>query len=166
MVIRPEEPGDERAIDEVVRDAFAGAAHSSGTEPLIVKALRDSRALTISLIAAEGMEVVGHIAVSPVGVQGAAGEWFGIGPLSVRAQWQRRGIGRALTREALERLRRSGAAGCVVLGDPNYYGQFGFEHDPALCYRDVPPPYFQFIAFTEQRPTGAVEYHSAFELTA
>jgi putative acetyltransferase len=166
MVIRPEKPGDERAIDEVVRDAFAGAAHSSGTESLIVKALRDSRAITISLVAAEGANIVGHVAVSPVRVRGAAGEWFGIGPLSVRPQWQRRGIGRALTREALEQLRRSGAAGCVVLGDPNYYGQFGFEHDPSLCYRDVPPPYFQFIAFAGEQPTGSVDYHPAFELTA
>lgn len=164
-MIRPEESGDEPAIHETVREAFAGAEHSSGTEPLIVKALRDSQVLTISLVAVEGADIVGHIAVSPVTVQGAAGEWFGIGPLSVRASWQRRGIGRALTREALERLRRSGAAGCVVLGEPSYYGQFGFEHDPSLYYGDVPPPYFQFIAFTEQRPAGSVDYHPAFDVT-
>ncbi len=165
IVIRPEEPGDERAIDEVVRDAFAGAAHSSGTEKLIVKALRDSRALTISFVAAEGADIVGHVAVSPVAAEGTAGEWFGLGPLSVRPEWQRRGIGMALTREALERLRRSGAAGCLVLGDPAYYGRFGFEHDPSVWFPDVPPPYFQLLAFTEQRPTAQVDYHPAFGVT-
>lgn len=165
-MIRPEEPGDEIAIDETVREAFAGVEHSSGTEPLIVEALRDAAALTLSLVAAEGAQIVGHIAVSPVAVRRAAGKWFGIGPLSVRPNWQRRGIGRALTREALERLRRSGAAGCVVLGDPGYYAQFGFAHDPSLYYRDVPPPYFQFIAFAEERPAGSVDYHPAFDVTA
>jgi putative acetyltransferase len=164
MVIRPEKPDDVPAIHDVVRAAFAGAAQSSGTEPLIVDALRKNGALAMSLVAAEGAEVVGHIALSPVAVHGAAGEWFGIGRLSVRPQRQRRGIGRRLMREALERLRQSGAAGCVVLGDPGSYRQFGFEHDPLLFYKDVPPPYLQFLALTGQRPTGAVDYNSAFEI--
>jgi len=40
---------------------------------------------------------------------------------------QRQRIGCALTRNALARLRASGAARCVVLGDPAYYARFGLR---------------------------------------
>ncbi len=39
----------------------------------------------------------------------------------------------------LDQLRRMGAEGCVVLGDPRYYGRFAFTNDPELRYGDVPP---------------------------
>ena len=163
MIIRSEEPPDGDAIREVVGHAFAEAPHSSGTEPAIVDALRASDALTISLVAVEEAVVVGHIAVSPVVTKNGAAGWFGVGPVSVIPSCQRKGIGSALVREALAQLRRSGSAGCVVLGDPSYYRKFGFEHDPAVTYRDVPPPYFQILSFTGQRPAGTVEYHASFE---
>ena len=161
MIIRDEQPGDVPAIRELVREAFAGATHSSGTEWAIVDALRSANALTISLVAIERADVVGHVAVSPVTVH-AAGAWFGLGPVAVRRHRQRRGTGAALIGEALNKLRRSGAAGCVVLGEPAYYGKFGFEHDPDVTYAGVPPPYFQVLNFGMQRPTGTVEYHPAF----
>lgn len=165
MIVRAEEPGEARAIHELVRHAFVGAAHSSGTEPLIVDALRAAGALTLSLVAVEDGDIRGHIAASPVVLESPVGKWFGIGPVSVRPDWQRLGIGKLLVTEALARLRAAGAAGCVVLGDPAYYSLFGFEHDPSAHYRDVPAPYFQLISFTGKRPAGSVEYHPAFDVT-
>ncbi|WP_309775504.1 hypothetical protein [Caballeronia grimmiae] len=44
-----------------------------------------------------------------------------------RADASAAGTGSALARGALARLRASGAAGCVVLGDPAYYARFGFR---------------------------------------
>ena len=165
MNIRPEVPGDADAIREVVSEAFAAASHSDGTEPLIVDALRSAQALTISLVAVEDGVIVGHVAVSPVAAESGAQGWFGLGPVSVHPDWQGRGIGKALIGEALERLRRSSAAGCVVVGEPDYYGRFGFEHDPAAHYRDIPPPYLQMLSFRGPRLRGAVEYHPAFDVT-
>ena len=165
LIIRWEEPREGDAIREVVGHAFAEAPQSSGTERAIVAALRASDALTISLVAVKDDEVVGHIALSPVATEDEAEGWFGLGPVSVIPGCQRQGVGSALIREALGQLQGSGATGCVVLGDPNYYGRFGFEHDPAVTYRYVPPPYFQILTFTGQKPVGAVEYHPAFEAT-
>jgi putative acetyltransferase len=164
MIIRAERREDVLAIRELVREAFAGAPHSSGTEWAILDALRRADALTISLVAIEGADIVGHVAVSPVTVSATEG-WFGLGPVAVRFQQQRQGTGAALIREALDQLRRSGAAGCVVLGEPAYYRKFGFEHDPDITYADVPPPYFQVLDFGSKRPTGPVEYHPAFHVT-
>ena len=39
-----------------------------------------------------------------------------------------------------------------------------FRHEPSLTYRDVPPPYFQFLSFDGDRPTGSVEYDPAFQI--
>lgn len=164
MNIRPEEPDDERAIARVISEAFATAPHRSGTEASIVNALREAGALTVSDVAADAGEIIGHVAASPVVVQRSGAQWFGLGPVSVLPSWQRQGIGRTLIKEALNRLRSLKAAGCVVLGEPDFYGQFGFRHEPLLHYRDIPPPYFQCLPFSDERPQGSVEYHPAFDI--
>ncbi|HTU68375.1 MAG TPA: hypothetical protein VMF52_20700 [Steroidobacteraceae bacterium] len=66
-------------------------------------------------------------------------------------------------RAALGRLRDIGAAGCVVLGNPAYYGRFGFARHDSLVLPDVPPEYFQAVAFGVSLPSGSVAYHAAFD---
>jgi putative acetyltransferase len=163
MEIRDESLGDAEAIAEVTTTAFRGAEHSSGTEAKIVGALRDAGALTISLVAVEGGSVVGHVAVSPVLINGQAGHWLGLGPVSVDPARQGHGIGTALIKAALDRLREMRAHGCVVLGDPAFYARFGFSSHAELRYGDIPPCYFQRIVFAGSPPKGSVTYHSAFE---
>jgi putative acetyltransferase len=55
------------------------------------------------------------------------------------------------------------ALGCVLLGDPGYYGRFGFVSDPGLRYGDAPSRYFQRLAFSLAVPTGEVAFHPAFD---
>lgn len=161
-IVRSEAPGDEAAIAELIAQAFAGGAHSDGSEGAIVARLRAADALAVSLVADRAGAIAGHAAFSPVTVEHGAGRWFGLAPVAVRPGLQRQGIGAALIGEGLERLRRTGAAGCVVLGDPAYYGRFGFRHDPALVYADVPAGYFQRLAFASAVPSGTVRYHAGF----
>jgi len=163
LEIREEGPGDAEIIAEVTTRAFRGAEHSSGTEAHIVDALRDAGALTMSLVAAEGGSVVGHVAVSPVLIDGQAEHWFGLGPVSVEPTRQGLGIGTALVRAALDRLREMGSHGCVVLGDPAFYARFGFTSHAELRYGDVPPRYFQRIVLAGSPPRGSVTYHGSFE---
>jgi putative acetyltransferase len=59
-------------------------------------------------------------------------------------------------------LREQGAAGCVVLGDPAYYGRFGFKAEPDLRLEAVPPQYFMAQAFGTALPRATVTYHPAF----
>lgn len=162
MVIRPETAEDAAAIRALTAAAFKGLPHSSGTEAAIVDALRDAGALTLSLVAEEQGRIIGHVAFSPVTINGEAGRWFGLGPVSVEPAMQRRGIGQALIREGLERLRSAVAEGCVLLGDPAYYRRFGFVSDPKLRYGDVPPEYFQRLSFNGAEPEGEVAYHAGF----
>jgi predicted N-acetyltransferase YhbS len=166
MEIRAERSADIHAIRDVTTAAFKAAEHSSGTEASIVDALRVADALTISLVAVEGGDVVGHVAFSPVTIDSDVAShtgWFGLGPVSVRPDCQGSGIGKALIEVGLTQLRDSGAHGCVVLGDPHYYARFGFLSDAALRYADVPPEYFQRIVFKGPAPTGSVAYHPGFD---
>ena len=117
MQIRPEQPQDIAAIESVTVAAFRNASHSSHTEQCIVRALRRSGQLSVSLVAVDGGHMLGHVALSPVTVSGGAAHWYGLGPLSVSPTCQGRGVGSKLVGEALTRLRKLGASGCVVLGD-------------------------------------------------
>ncbi|GAC1041886.1 GNAT family N-acetyltransferase [Rhizobium sp. No.120] len=166
MEIRPEQPGDAEAIRRTTKMAFASMEHSSQTEAQIVDALRSAEALTISLVAIEDGDVVGHIAFSPVTIDGKDVGWYGLGPLSVTPDCQRHGIGGALVREGLLRLANMDAKGCVVLGDPDYYKRFGFDNDPDLVLDGVPAEYFMRLVLKGATvPYGRVEYHEGFNAT-
>jgi putative acetyltransferase len=161
--IRNETAIDIQMIEALTVSAFQNAPHTSHTEHRIVNALRTAGQLTISLVAEREGVVVGHVAVSPVAISDGAKDWFGLGPIAVAPQYQCRGIGSRLMREALRVLRERGAAGCVVLGEPAYYSRFGFQADPELRLPGVPAEYFQAVSFGASRPRGNVAYAAAFE---
>jgi putative acetyltransferase len=51
--------------------------------------------------------------------------------MGVLPAFQEQGVGKALVNQGLKAIRNLGAEGCVLVGEPAYYGRFGFEHDPA-----------------------------------
>jgi putative acetyltransferase len=121
--IRPEQPADAAAIRRVLEAAFPTAA-----EARLVELLGAEVHLVISLVAESDGEIVGHIAFSPVRIDGESVEGIGIGlaPLAVVPEYQRRGIGGQLIREGLAACEHAGYGFVVVLGEPEYYQRFGF----------------------------------------
>ena len=162
MIIRPERAGDVDAIRALTETAFKTAPHADGTEHIIIDRLRAAGALTLSLVAEADGAVVGHVAFSPVSVSDGSPDWYGLGPIAVDPARQGEGIGSGLVREGLARLKALGAAGCVLLGDPVYYGRFGFAPDPKLTLDGVPPEYFMRVAFSPVYGGGTVSYHPGF----
>jgi putative acetyltransferase len=142
MLIRPESSNDYDTIREINIVAFANHPISQHTEHLIVEALRADGALTVSLVAEIDGTVVGHIAFSPVTIDGKYLEWYALGPIAVLPAMQRRSIGMELVNQGLEAIRSLGAQGCVLVGDPAYYKRFGFCHNPELTLESVPPMSF------------------------
>lgn len=162
IVIRDEVAADTDAIAGVTEAAFRTLAVSRHTEAFIVAALRDARALAVSLVAAEGGRVIGHVAFSPVVVSDGTRDWYGLGPVSVLPERQRQGIGKALIREGLARLKGLNARGCCLVGHPGYYGKFGFANVKGLGIEGVPPEVFFALSFDGRMPQGAVAFHEAF----
>jgi putative acetyltransferase len=164
--IREETPTDIAAIEAVTIAAFREAPHRGGNEHRIVDVLRSAGRLTLSLVAEDAGVVIAHAAASPVAIAGGADGWFGLGPVSVAPENQRRGIGTLLVHEVLRRLAEAQAAGCVVVGEPAFYGRFGFRRQAELVLPGVPPEYFQAIAFRPGMPRGVVSYDAAFTTPA
>ncbi|AZN69252.1 GNAT family N-acetyltransferase [Acinetobacter haemolyticus] len=165
LIIRDENPTDINAIFDLTRLAFEREEYSSHTEQFIVNALRDSNQLTLSLVAESDHQVIGHIAFSPVQISDATTGWYGLGPISVLPDFQGKGVGAKLIHAGLEALKDLDALGCVLLGDPKYYGRFGFKADPKLILDGVPAEYFQVLPFYDHTPTGNVTYSDAFNAT-
>lgn len=153
---------DATRIHEVTEKAFLDAVHTAHTEQFIVDALRRAGALTISQVAKVDGEIIGHVAISPVTLSTSATGWFGLGPISVLPEFQRRGVGSKLVKSSLATLEAMSASGCVVLGEPGYYGRFGFTVVEGLVYPGVPAEYFQGVSFSGEVPQGEVSYHEAF----
>lgn len=163
FVIRTEAAADHAAIGELTTAAFLTAAHASGREAAIVRDLRAAGALVLSLVAVDASgEVIGHAGFSPVETD-MPGRWFGLGPLSVKPELQRAGVGSALVRAGLARVAEMGAAGVILVGEPAYYGRFGFAARPGLACEGVADLYVQALALAPPPPAWRpIAFHPAF----
>jgi putative acetyltransferase len=138
-------------------------AISQHTEQFIIAALRAAQALSISLVAERDGRVVGHVAFSPVTLSDGTPNWYSLGPVSVAPDQQRQGIGTALIRAGLARLRQRQTQGCCLVGHPGYYQRFGFSNVAGLGHEGVPPEVFFALSFDGRMPQGTVTFHAAFQ---
>ncbi len=165
ILIRDETKDDADIISEVTAAAFETLEISSHTEQFIVAALRAAGALSVSLVAEVDGRVVGHIAFSPISISDGTPGWYGLGPVSVLPDCQQMGIGKALIREGLARLKALGARGCCLVGHPEYYTKFGFKNVAGLSHEGVPPEVFFALSFDGSYPQGMVTFHEGFGAT-
>jgi putative acetyltransferase len=163
IVIRSEAEADVAVITEVTVAAFKTLAISNHTEQFIIAALRAANALTVSLVAELDGRVIGHIAFSPVTISDGTRNWYGLGPVSVLPMYQRQGIGKALIREGLSRLKDMNAQGCCLVGHPDYYRKFGFKNTSGLVHEGVPQGVFFALSFDGHIPRGTVDFHEGFK---
>ena len=163
IMIRNEIDADVDAITEVTVAAFKTLEISNHTEQFIVEALRANNALTVSLIAEVDGHVVGHAAFSPVTISDGTRNWYGLGPVSVLPEHQRKGIGKSLILEGISRLKGLNAKGCCVVGHPGYYRKLGFKNVSGLVHEGVPQEVFLAMSFDGQIPQGTVNFHDGFK---
>jgi putative acetyltransferase len=165
-VIREEAPGDAAAIHRLNTTAF-----DTDAEAKLVDALRAAGALTLSLVAETGGEIVGHIAFSPVVVDSGrhTSQGVGLAPMAVAPAYQRQGIGGRLIDDGLRRLRDAGQRFCVVLGHAEYYPRHGFARASAFGVRWERPVPDDVFFIRELTPgglagvSGTVRYRPEFD---
>jgi predicted N-acetyltransferase YhbS len=134
--IREATVDDFESIRNVHLDAF-GKVDGAVVSKLAVDLLTDETAKPLlSLVADAESRIIGSIIFTTVRVQGREGKiTYILAPLAVARDFQRKGIGRALIEHGLQMLSGKGADLVFVLGDPNYYGRYGFSHN----HRVLPP---------------------------
>jgi putative acetyltransferase len=126
--IRTFRPDDGAAVLAVVADAFSGPGHDGSEEVDIVRRTWECVAPgdRLELVATDGDAVVGHLAAAPGTLDGHRTDVAGVAPVCVAPSHQRQGVGTIMMRELIRRAEASGWPVLVVLGDPAYYGRFGF----------------------------------------
>lgn len=160
MNIRPERPGDARAIRDILVAAFSGSAEAD-----LVDRLRRDGDLVLALVA-DDHEMCGYVAFPRLRVEDAddVHDVVGLAPVAVAPGRQRQGIGSALISEGHRRLIERGEPLIFVLGHPAYYPRFGYSVAAAAPFRsDYAGPHFMAQRLNESAPTaGKVRYPAAF----
>lgn len=164
LVVRPETAGDYEAVRAVHLAAFPTPAEAD-----LVDALNEDFDSEISLVAEQAGEVVGHIMLSRMSVSGdgRAFRALGLGPVGVRPSMQGGGVGSDLIRASLAIAGALGEEIVFVLGEPDYYGRFGFSSAAAAPF-DSPyaGPYLmaQWLRHDVDPPAaGSAAYATAFD---
>ena len=164
MLIRAEKECDREPVREVNIAAFGTLSEAN-----LVDTLRQHVQTTVSLVAEENGEVVGHIMFSPVSLSGHPNlKVMGLAPMAVTPAHQKKGVGSALVRAGLDQCRQLGFVAAVVLGHPQYYPRFGFL--PSFKFGidseyDVPKEVFMAMELQPDALSGKkgkVRFHSVF----
>uniref|UniRef100_A0A0G4FA95 N-acetyltransferase domain-containing protein n=1 Tax=Chromera velia CCMP2878 TaxID=1169474 RepID=A0A0G4FA95_9ALVE len=129
--IRPGSPSDIAALESLYPRVFP----EEDLLPLVQKLLSEKDPV-ISLVATVKGATVGHVIFTMCGIEGGPSKIALLGPLGVDPEMQRQGIGTMLVRTGLDQMSASGVVQVNVLGDPSYYGRFGFKPDIS-----VQPPF-------------------------
>ena len=171
MLIRREAAADAEVIRAVTAAAFAraGAPGHLPAEATLVDELRQNEAWipALSLVASgPGGDVTGHVLCT----RGHVGDVpvLALGPLSVRPDRQRAGVGSALMHAVLGAGDALGEPLVALLGDPGYYARFGFR--PGADHQITPPvagwrPHFQVRLLDAYRASmrGTFRYAEPFD---
>ena len=166
ITIRIEKPEDILQIRRLNEQAFETPAEAN-----VVDALRLACPNSLSLVAADGNQVIGHILFSPAVVDfaGSKIEGMGLAPMAVLPDKQRQGIGSRLVKQGLEILQKRDCPFVIVLGHPGYYPRFGFElaskHGLSSQWDGVPDEAFMVIVLDHaslKGVSGIAKYREEF----
>ena len=140
ITIRPEEHKDYKDIISLVLRSFkAGTDYSDGTDIVaLIEEIRDSEYYIpeLAFVAELDGEIVGHFLFSrfplsktPEGGHGGANDTdiVMLAPVSVHADHLRQGIGSAMIRLGIEKVKEMGFSGIIVEGNYRFYNTVDFR---------------------------------------
>lgn len=160
-LIRLETAADVGPIRELLEEVFPGQGEAD-----LVEALRREGDLVLSLVAERDGHVIGNVVLSRLLIEGDGdpSPAVALAPLAVYPEYQHRGIATLLLREAHACLAYMGERLSVVLGEPDYYGKFGYSHRRAARFDSVyQSPFLLALSFGEAPWEGRLVYPPAFD---
>lgn len=164
MLIRREAPPDFDAVAVVHDAAFGGPSH-----PALVDALRAGGHVdpALSLVAVDPAgDVVGHVVCSRGRIGDVPAQ--GLGPIGVVPARQGGGVGSALMHAVLGAADALGEPFVALLGNPSYYGRFGFVASTVHRVESPDPDwggYFQVrtLSSWDDSISGTFRYAAPFD---
>ena len=140
LTIRPETHRDYKDIVSLVLRSFKeGTDYSDGTDIVaLIEEIRDSEYYIpeLSFVAELDGRIVGHFLFSrfplsktPQGIHGVAKDTdiVMLAPVSVHIDFLRQGVGTAMLKLGIEKVREMGFSGIIVEGNYKFYNTVGFR---------------------------------------
>jgi putative acetyltransferase len=159
--VEPESSDDAESIRAVHLAAFP-----TSDEADLVRMLNEDSDSVISLVAKDHGQIIGHVLLSRMDVQGDGRKLraLGLAPVAVLPDRQRNGIGSALIREAMQLAEKRGEELVFVVGEPDYYGRFDFSTEAAMPFASpYSGAYFMARSLGAPLPaSGTAAYAPAF----
>jgi predicted N-acetyltransferase YhbS len=131
LTIRKEEPKDYKTVFNLIEKAFELEQMSDHKEQFLVDRLRKSHAFIpeLSMVAETENKIVGHILLTKLKIKNEQNEYdsLALAPISVLPEYQGKGIGGMLIKEAHRKAKALGQKSIVLLGHEKYYPRFGYK---------------------------------------
>lgn len=122
LVYLTEDASHDAIIELINAEAFGPGRHTRAAARIREQGPHDRQ---LSFVCADHGETIASVRMTPV-IAGSVKAHM-LGPLAVRPSHKCMGIGRELIRIAVDAAKRSGSEAVILVGDPPYYCQFGFE---------------------------------------
>ena len=131
IIIRRETPSDYDAVEHLTREAFWNVYRPGCTEHYVVHVLRKDPAFVpeLDLVMEWNGQLIGHVMYMRAKITADDGRELPVmtfGPISIHPDFQRRGLGKRLLDESMERARELGAGALCIEGNIAFYGKSGF----------------------------------------
>jgi putative acetyltransferase len=161
MIVRRERPADHAGVRQVHEAAFRPPGGGDAVEARLVDELREDPGFLphLSLVAVEHDDVVGHVIATRGRLEPLGHPVLGLGPLGVRPEHQRAGVGTVLVHALLAVAEAADERLVALLGSPDYYRRFGFRPAAELGITSPDPAWGQHF---QARHLNGPAVHGAF----
>lgn len=168
ITIRPEKESEFEQIYDLVKVAFQTAKVSNGQEQDFVNLLRKSGNYIpeLALVAEDKRKLIGHIMLTKNYINCTDGqrETLLLAPISVVLEYRNNGVGSNLVNKSFELAKSMGYNSVVLVGDPAFYGRFGFKKAVEFgirCLQDIPQEYVlacEFVPGALNEINGTIDF--------
>lgn len=131
IMIRREVPTDYSAVEHLTREAFWNVYRPGCLEHYVIHVLRKNPAFVpeLDLVMEREGQLIGHIMYMRAAITADDGRKIPImtfGPISIRPDLQRQGLGKRLLDYSMGKAAELGAGALCIEGNLDFYGKSGF----------------------------------------
>lgn len=131
IIIRQETPADYAAVEHLTREAFWNVYRPGCLEHYVVHVLRNDPAFVpeLDLVMEQDGALIGHVLYMRAIIKADDGReipMMTFGPISIRPDLQRRGLGKYLLDYSMEKAKELGTGILCIEGNLDFYGKSGF----------------------------------------
>lgn len=184
IIIRNETPADYAAVEHLTREAFWNVYRPGCMEHYVLHVLRDDPAFVpeLDLVMEQEGQIIGHVMYMRAAITANDGREIPImtfGPISIRPDLQRRGLGKHLLETSMEKAMALGAGALCIEGNLDFYGKSGFvvagtrgiryhgepdqEIVPYFLLKELKPGFLNGVAGVYHTPKGYFVDEAAVE---